>query len=67
MKVFVLSRVTVKQLKTLPGVDPADCTGDPSLVGSNIFSVAEIVLLKWMTMHMKRALPKVAQCSLNGP
>ena len=79
IKVFVLSRLTLRQFKSLPGVDPArggsasamealnlfsprsggalgkkKKNANSSLSGSNIYSVAENLLLHWVSLHNKR-------------
>ncbi|KAK3255401.1 hypothetical protein CYMTET_35412 [Cymbomonas tetramitiformis] len=60
LKVFVLSRVTIRQFRSVPGIDPSVLQGDTTLAGSNIYSVSENLLLKWMTLHFQRALPSYA-------
>lgn len=39
VKVFVLCRVTPKQFKLVPGVDPSEMGLDATLAGSNVYSV----------------------------
>lgn len=55
-KVFVLGRITLKGFKTLPGVEQTGLglPPDSTIVGSNVYSVPESVLLAWMTMHFSR-------------
>eukprot|EP00798_Chlamydomonas_sp_ICE-L_P015727 gene15727-21848_t len=62
-KVFVLGRVTLKSFKTLPGISELEALMPPdaNIIGSNLYSVSESVLLAWMTMHYSRAFPDIAQ------
>ena len=59
IRIFVLNRVTPKQFRTVPncGDLAVDSATDTSIVGSNVFSVAESIILKWMTHHRGRAFP----------
>ncbi|CAM9334154.1 unnamed protein product [Discosporangium mesarthrocarpum] len=64
---FMLSRVTPKALSAVPGVfismprevkgkgGTAKATQDPEMTGSNVYSVGEGVLLKWMSYHLEQA------------
>lgn len=61
IKVFLLSRVTPRSFKSLPGTDwNAEGLPDTVLVGSNVYSVAESIMLRWLTLHFKNILPSVA-------
>ncbi|KAK9828703.1 hypothetical protein WJX72_001600 [[Myrmecia] bisecta] len=60
LKVFVLSRATPRSLRSLPGMDGCMLPPEATLLGSNVHSVAESVLLAWMTAHFRKALPEVA-------
>ena len=66
----MLARVTPRALSALPGVFiimPTKKSGggkgggggkaetDPELVGSNVLSVGEGVLLKWLSYHLEQA------------
>lgn len=51
LRVFVLARVTVKSLKSLPGMEACQLPPDSALQNSNVYSTAEAVLLAWMTAH----------------
>ena len=51
MRTFVLARVTVKNLKQLPGMAECQMPADSDLLHSNIYSTAEAVLLAWVTAH----------------
>ena len=69
---LILPRINTKQFKMLPGVagsgtSPSPVGGamggstkkrgvDPSLGGSNIYTVAEGILLKWLSMHYAEAM-----------
>jgi hypothetical protein len=57
VKTFVLSRVTAKSFKALPGLDPSLCIVDTSATASNIFSTPESILLKWLTLHHNKVHP----------
>ena len=66
LRVFVLQRVTLKQYKNLSGVAFNPTLGshnnefgttselkaaDSAMSGSNVFSLAESTLLRWMSLH----------------
>lgn len=59
---FVLGRVSIKGLRTLPGADGAPASGvgalslppDSQFTGSNVFSVPEACLLAWASAHFAR-------------
>ena len=70
IRTFMLARVTPRALSALPGVFiimPTKKSGggkrggggkaetDPELVGSNVLSVGEGVLLKWLSYHLEQA------------
>ncbi|DBA78771.1 TPA: putative protein fap47 [Trebouxia sp. C0004] len=61
VRVFVLARVTVRSLKSLPGLEGCQLPPDNALLNSNVYSTAETVLLAWITAHYHKALPTVAQ------
>jgi len=48
---FVLARVTVRSLKSLPGLEGCQLPPDNALLNSNVYSTAETVLLAWITAH----------------
>jgi hypothetical protein len=52
VKLFVFNRVTVKLLRSTPGVDPA-LTKDLHMSGSNLYSTSELVLLSWFSYHFR--------------
>jgi hypothetical protein len=51
LKIYYLNRVTPKSFKALPGMDSTETTVDNSMMKSNVYSVPEAILLKWMTYH----------------
>ncbi len=53
IKVFILNRVTPKQFKSLPGVST---DSNDRFEGSNIYSVPEAVLCKWLTYHFIKVI-----------
>lgn len=59
MKVFYLNRITPKSFKQQQGtvIPAADLTVDSSMTGSNLYSTAESILLKWMQWHHNRVDP----------
>ena len=56
IRIFVLNRITPKQFSTVPncGDLAVNSATDASIAGSNVFSVAESIILKWMTHHRAR-------------
>ena len=60
LKIYYLNRITYKSFKHLPGI-PQDKQTIPDyyLEGSNIFSPAEVVLLRWMEIHSELVRPNV--------
>eukprot|EP00736_Rhodelphis_marinus_P012698 Rmarinus@m.1878 len=61
IKVFILNRVTPAQVRTLPGME-MERGPDPTLSNSNVYSVAESILLKWLTVHYNRAQTDPVNC-----
>ncbi|MEW5311269.1 MAG: hypothetical protein WDW38_002999 [Sanguina aurantia] len=53
-KIFVLSRVTLKTLKALPGMASLSLPPDSAFTGSNVYSVPESILLAWASAHYTR-------------
>ena len=51
LRIYYLNRITPKNFKSLPGVPGADSSVDTQMTKSNIYSVSETILLKWMTYH----------------
>ncbi|QDZ22861.1 hypothetical protein HOP50_09g54090 [Chloropicon primus] len=64
VKIFVVSRVSLKSLRSLP-IASAIEMGKSYFTKSNVYSVSETILLKWMTAHFFQALPGVATCITN--
>eukprot|EP00002_Diphylleia_rotans_P025649 TRINITY_DN5079_c0_g1_i5.p1 TRINITY_DN5079_c0_g1~~TRINITY_DN5079_c0_g1_i5.p1 ORF type:complete len:2913 (-),score=444.38 TRINITY_DN5079_c0_g1_i5:284-9022(-) len=60
IKIFVLSRVTAKSCRSLPGIDK-DFFGQDMTVfsGSNFLSTPEILLLTWVNAHFAKVFPGI--------
>lgn len=65
LRIYYLNRITPKNFKALPGVPPAEAVVDPQMTKSNIYSVAETILLKWMTYHVNIVNPTGARTLTN--
>lgn len=52
LRIYYLNRITPKNFKALPGLIPSEAIVDTPMTKSNIYSVAETILLKWMTYHV---------------
>ena len=46
LRIYYLNRITPKNFKALPGLIPSEAVVDPPMTKSNIYSVAETILLK---------------------
>lgn len=57
LRIYFLNRVTPKNFKTLPGVPANESTVDLPMSKSNIYSVSESILLKWMNYHYNQMNP----------
>ena len=59
IKIFVLSRITPRRFRATPGVDASltEAASDPTLAGSNFFSVPEGILHRWLTSNLPAAGP----------
>lgn len=57
LKIYYLNRVTPKSFKSLPGMPANETTVDSAMTKSNIYSVPETILLKWMTYHYNKVNP----------
>ena len=57
LRIYFLNRVTPKNFKTLPGVPISESTVDQPMSKSNIYSVSESILLKWMNYHYNQVNP----------
>ncbi|KXZ50888.1 hypothetical protein GPECTOR_14g137 [Gonium pectorale] len=53
-KVFVLGRVTLKSLRSMPGSEGLELPPDSSIIGSNFYNVAESSLLAWASAQCLR-------------
>lgn len=61
VKVFYFSRITWKSLKTMPQSAPVQqvaalekwngLNADPTCAGSNVYSVPECIILRWLSIH----------------
>lgn len=54
LRIYYLNRVTAKSFKGIPGMPVNETTVDPPMMASNIYSVSETVLLKWMQYHYNK-------------
>ena len=57
LKIYYLNRITAKSFKGLPGMPVNETAVDASMLASNIYSVSEAVLLKWMPVHYNKVNP----------
>jgi hypothetical protein len=57
IKIFIVNRITPKSLKGIAGVEAERCNVDPSMYRSNIYTVSETILLKWVTYHFIKLNP----------
>jgi len=57
LRIYYLNRVTAKSFKALPGMPGSESNVDPAMQTSNIYSVSETVLLKWMQYHYNKMNP----------
>lgn len=57
LKIYYLNRITPKSFKALPGMPANETTVDAAMQASNIYSVSETVLLKWMQYHYNKMNP----------
>lgn len=60
-KSFILHRIDVKSLHDLPGTDSTKLPPASMLTTSNVYSVAESVLLSWLEVHLKKIMPQAAR------
>lgn len=51
LRIYYLNRVTPKNLKTLPGMPSSETSVETAMTKSNVYSVSETILLKWMQFH----------------
>lgn len=52
INLFVLQGITPKQLKTVAGVNSDESTFNWTMSKSNVYSMSENILLKWVSYHM---------------
>ena len=61
VKTTILCRITPRQYAELPmGADAESAKADTSLSASNVYSVHESILLKWMSHHLSKVFPRLA-------
>jgi len=58
LRIYYLNRITPKNFKVLPGVPATDSAVDTAMQKSNVYSVAETILLKWMSFHHNQINPQ---------
>jgi len=57
-KVFMLGRVSMKQFRQMPGLPRKETEKmGAALTGSNIYSLPENLVLKWLTFHYNKTFP----------
>ncbi len=57
LKIYYLNRVTQKSFKSLPGMPSSEANVDAVMQQSNIYSISETILLKWMQYHYNKVNP----------
>ncbi len=57
LRIYYLNRVTAKSFKALPGMPNNESGVDQAMQSSNIYSVSETILLKWMQYHYNKVNP----------
>jgi hypothetical protein len=57
LRIYYLNRITPKNFRSLPGVPATESAVDNAMQKSNVYSVAETILLKWMTFHHNQINP----------
>jgi hypothetical protein len=57
LKIYFLNRITAKSFKGLPGIPPNEAAVDAVMQQSNIYSVSETILLKWLQYHYNKVNP----------
>ncbi|MBK8156869.1 MAG: hypothetical protein IPK55_13205 [Streptococcus sp.] len=51
MKIYYLNRVTPKSFKGLQDIPAIETNVDAAMQNSNLYSIPETILLKWMQYH----------------
>jgi hypothetical protein len=57
LKIYYLNRVTAKNFRSLPGIPSNETNVEPIMTQSNIYSISETILLKWMQFHYNKMNP----------
>ncbi|GMH42128.1 hypothetical protein BSKO_10047 [Bryopsis sp. KO-2023] len=57
-KIFLFSRVTLKGVRDICNIEQLPQINQKVLIGSNIYSVAESILLEWLTENLRKGLPE---------
>lgn len=58
LKIYLLNRVNPRNFKSLPGMDSSQADIDASMTSSNIYSISETILLKWLNYHYSVIFPQ---------
>lgn len=58
LKIFLLNRVNPRSFKSLPGMDSSQADIDSTMTSSNLYSVSEAILLKWLNYHYSVVFPQ---------
>eukprot|EP00466_Bigelowiella_natans_P011255 jgi/Bigna1/72093/fgenesh1_pg.18_\ len=61
MKIFILYRVTPKSFKALPGIPPEKTEMAQWMSKSNVYTVSENILLRWLNFHHSKLHPHDAK------
>lgn len=56
-KIYYLNRVTPKAFKALPDMPAIETNVDQAMQNSNLYSISETILLKWMQYHYNKMNP----------
>ena len=57
LKIYYLNRVTPKSFKALPDMPAIETNVDQAMQTSNLYSIPETILLKWMQFHHNKINP----------
>lgn len=60
-KIYSLNRITPKSFKSLPGVQAEKVVIDNTMTESNVYSLPECILLKWLGYHLANVNPHGAK------
>ena len=61
LRVFVLGRLTPKSFKALPGMNAEAAAIETAVLQSNVYSLGENILLKWLTYHFSSVYPMTSR------